>query len=154
MKTKMSVLAIIFSVVFFSGMPSFTDDGENNRFYVPRRNEEILYGTWVNENYDGVKRFQKAVYYYWGYGEFFRFVTLKEPSEKGTFTITDRWSDSGGNIWYKWYEITNNDYTVYFYLGKISDNVSVFEVVYNVGDFPTASDLNINNTNYRIRYRQ
>jgi hypothetical protein len=63
---EISTLAIIFSVVFLSGMQSFADTGENYRFYVPRRNEE-MYGTWVNENHDGVKRFQKAVYYYWGY---------------------------------------------------------------------------------------
>jgi beta-lactamase regulating signal transducer with metallopeptidase domain len=153
MKTKILLCGLIFLIALLAGVGSFAADKEKIGFYVPKRNEEI-YGTWVNKNYDGIDYEQIIVYYYWGYGEFVRYVTDKETSMKFSFTIVDKWSDSEGNIWYKTYEITNNDYSIIYTLNKISNDATVFEYVDNVGDFPTRADLNKTNYNYRIRYRQ
>lgn len=153
MKTKIWLCGVIFLVIFLAGVCSFADDKEKFGFYVPKRNEEI-YGTWVNKNYDGISKDQKIVYYYWGYGEFYRIVTNENPAERFGFTITDKWSDSEGNFWYKMYEITDNDYSVYFELCKISNNMTVLETAYNIGNYPTNADLIADNYRYRIRYRQ
>jgi hypothetical protein len=153
MKNKTLVLSFAFFVVVLAGVGIFAADKERYGFFVPSQNEE-MYGTWVNAKYDGMAHVQKFVYYYWGYGEEFRKVADKDPSAKWTFTIVDKWSDSDGSIWYKSYVITNNDFSVWFILSKISNHGTVFELVENVGDFPTAADLNPNNSNYYIDYRQ
>jgi len=153
MKTKILLCGLIFLIALLTGVGSFATDKEKIGFYVPKRNEEI-YGTWVNAKYDGISYEQKIVYYYWGYGEFFRTLTNENLASKFGFTIIDKWSDSEGNIWYKTYEISDNDYSVYFTLNKISKDATVLEYVDKLGDYPAEADLNTNNYLYRIRYRQ
>ena len=153
MKTKVLVFAVALLIVVLVGVRIFADDKEDVGFYVPKRNEEI-YGTWENKNYEGKTAGEKVVYFYWGYGESYRTEKSEAPSWKFGFTIVDKWSDSAGNIWYKSYEITTNDYSVYFTLSRISKDATVLEYVDAIGEYPTAADLNAGSGMYSIRYRQ
>jgi hypothetical protein len=123
--------------------------GENECFYIPKSNEEI-YGTWINEDIT----FQKRIYYYWGYAEEYREVSSESPAYKITFTIVEKWTDPKGNVWYKIFKLYSVAIGTEFCLTKISNNGTIYESVYSVGEFPSKDDLNGDHPNYLIYYRQ
>ena len=127
--------------------------GENECFYIPKSNEEI-YGTWINEDLIPQKIGQKRIYYYWSYGETYRELSSETPAMKWTFTIVNKWKDSEGNVWYKYFIRDNEFIYIEYWITKISNNGTVFESVCNVGEFPTVDELNDDHFNYCIRYRQ
>jgi hypothetical protein len=53
MKTKTLLCGAVFFVAVLACAGSFTADEKKSECYVPKRTEEI-YGTWVNEKYDGI----------------------------------------------------------------------------------------------------
>jgi hypothetical protein len=123
--------------------------GDNECFYIPKSNEEI-YGTWINED----MKYQKFIYYYWGYAEKYKEVSNKTPTYKITFTIVEKWTDSEGNVWYKTFNRHNAAMTTVFWITKISNNGTVCESVSNYGEFPSKDELNVDNFDYHIYYRQ
>ena len=140
-------------IMVLACLTSFGDDKEKYGFYVPRNNEEI-YGTWVNMTYPGTSRMypQKIVMHFWGEWEEYREAT-DENFATGTFVLVDRWTDSEGNIWYKDYIRMRNDINPTFELDKISKDGTVWEYVFGNHDFPTADNMNSTNPYYRIFYR-
>ena len=108
------LLSFILSAAFvvFSGN-SFAEE----KAYVAKDNEEF-YGTWTNIDY-GTRAhpYQKIINFpgrYEAYGSTKSDIVM----ERGTFTITDKWTDSKGNIWYtliwmsdglKYYELDKGD---------------------------------------------
>ncbi|MEE9580732.1 MAG: hypothetical protein V3V74_05410 [Nitrosomonadaceae bacterium] len=146
MKTRIVTLCIFLIIMAFTAVEIY---GENENFYIPKSNEEI-YGTWINE--DMIT--QKLIYYYWGYAEIYREVSQETPTYKFTFTIVEKWSDSKGNVWYKTFNRGNAAIGIEFWITKISNTGTVYESVSNVGEFPTKDELNIDNFNYVIYYRQ
>ena len=146
MKTRIVTLCIFLIIMAFTAVEIY---GENENFYIPKSNEEI-YGTWINED----MRFQKSIYYYWGYAEKYREVSNETPAEKSTFTIVEKWSDSKGNVWYKNFNRHNASILNVFWIIKISNNGTVYESVYNEGKFPSKDELNVDHFNYLIYYRQ
>lgn len=123
--------------------------------YVPKANEE-LYGTWINKNYSGHYDFlndvhaQKEVIDSNGY-HVFRFVDDFAEYFVGAETITSKWTDSEGNIWYKthkggWSQNEIKTSVVPHFLYKLSKSATVRESVYAIRDtytpsaFPTKID--------------
>jgi len=121
--------------------------------YTPKANEE-LYGSWINKSYSGAytpsdNHPQKEVIDSNGY-HVFRIVDDAAQYFVGTETITSKWTDSEGNIWYKTYKgaWSNNQgkSEVPHFLYKLSKSATVRESVYTIRDtyapnaFPTKID--------------
>ena len=157
MKTKTLVYGVGIIVAVLVSVYSFADDKEKYGFYVPKPNEEI-FGTWVNKDYSGTRLVhpQKLVFRFWGYEEVYDKITDNNSSYQDTFFIVDKWTDSEGNIWYKVYEQTGQYRYGWFSLIRISKGGTVFEHINTEYPmmWPTESDLNPDNPNYRIFYRQ
>jgi hypothetical protein len=157
MKTKTLVCVLVFLVFLITGVFSFADDREQYVFYVPKRNEEI-YGTWINPKYRGEdpSNEQKYVNYEWGYGEGFLKVTDKNPIDRWTYIIADKWTDTNGNIWYKVFTQQAGPLygSTWFTLNKLSANGTVMEFIWDYKYFPMEADLNPNAINYRIYNRK
>ena len=108
--------------------------------YTPKPNEE-LYGTWVNKSYSGHYDLtdahpQKEVIDSNGY-HVFRFVDDAAVYFAGVETITSKWTDSEGNIWYKTYKGAWTNGTkpaVPHFLYKLSKSATVRESVYTIRD--------------------
>jgi beta-lactamase regulating signal transducer with metallopeptidase domain len=112
-----------------------------NKTYVAGENEE-LYGTWIKRAV--VKPEGKIEYY----------ATLSDPVTNcsETFTITDKWKDLKGNIWYTCItkSISNKPY---YELYRISNSGKTWEAVFSGVDFPETLDPDDILANYRIFYR-
>ena len=153
MKKKAIVCVLMFLVTVFACLNSFGDDKEKYGFYAPRDNEE-LYGTWVNTTRPGSNEYkQKIVMNYWGDWETYKEAT-DEFFDNGTFIIVDRWTDSEGNIWYKEYIREQNYLYPIFELDKISKSGTVWEYLFGYDGSPTADNMNSKNPYYRIYYRE
>ena len=146
MKTRIVTLCIFLIIMAFTAVEIY---GENENFYIPKSNEEI-YGTWINEDMTS----QQLIYYYWGYAEEYREVSHETPAYKFTFTIVEKWSDSKGNVWYKTFNRHNASILNVFWITKIINNGTVYESVYNEGEFLSKDELNVDHFNYLIYYRQ
>ena len=120
--------------------------------------EEALYGRWTNTAYWGnnPSYAQKVVLYHWGYCETFNKVDDRVPSTRATFTLVDKWEDSGGNIWYREFrrETVNHASRIVFCLDRISQNGTVMESVFEFGEFPLEEDIDPRNPRYRVYIRR
>jgi hypothetical protein len=116
--------------------------------YTLKANEE-LYGTWINKSYSGEfgppdkVHPQKEVIDSNGY-HVFRFVDDAAQFFEGAETITSKWTDSEGNIWYKTYEsawsnINEGKSEVPHFLYKLSKSATVRESVHAIRDTYTPS---------------
>jgi hypothetical protein len=63
--------------------------------------DEPLYGTWVNEEYEGYIEGSMFIYYPDGKGLSYGRKTDPEPRWEWRLTIEDKWTDQEGNINYK-----------------------------------------------------
>jgi hypothetical protein len=117
--------------------------------YVAKDNEEI-YGTWVNMDYkpDAVPN-QKVIIYPGRFGTFGS-AESKTAMVTGSYWITDKWTDSEGNIWYKteFVEFGKKNYE----LSKISNSGKTREFVYSSSKYPTKIDPE--NATYHIYHRK
>jgi hypothetical protein len=142
MKTRTVILAVLItflSLVLFTGCAP--------RKYVPKSNEE-LYGTWINKSYSGHYarddiQPQKEVIDSTGY-QVFRFVDDLGKYFVGAETITSKWTDSEGDIWYKTYKGVwdwedGKKSEVPHFLYKLSKSATVRESVYASRDTYTPS---------------
>jgi hypothetical protein len=126
---------------------------EEKKAYVPKDDEE-LYGTWVNEDYSGgLFGMRKRSIHPDRTWEVFNFATDTTSGWRGTVTITDKWTDSEGNIWYKTYlERADREGIEDYRLCKISSSGSAYEYVTSHVDYPTEMDSG--HYTYRIYYRK
>jgi hypothetical protein len=138
-----TTLVIVFIVVLAGCATS-------NKAYKKAFKEEMV-GTWVNTDYDNMNsKWAKVVIKQYGMFEGYNEAQATE-FWKANISITDRWTDSEGNIFYKtihapiagekWYE-----------LWKLSNSGTVWELVWDVFEYPT--DINPNNSGYLIYYQQ
>ena len=134
-----------------------TSYAKDREFFMPSSDEEI-YGTWINTGYLGeLTLCQKFVYNSWGYCEYYYEMESKNPGFNlvATSTLVDKWTDGGGNIWYKEFIRHRGEAgDTWYQLIKISDKGTTLEFVWNKRDFPVAADLNSGNATYRVYYRQ
>ena len=140
---SLSALAFILTVVAFSG-----NAVAEEKAYVPKQNEE-LFGTWVNPDYKGLPH-QKVVVHPDGRFERFTQQWFKEPTTKFSYKITDKWTDSEGNIRYK-VRLSSPIYA-YYNLCRISSSGKTMEYVLDRTDYPTEIDADTHT--YRVYHCQ
>ena len=73
----------------------------------------------------------------------------------GTFTLTDKWTDSEGNIWYKqvWiYKTTYRTLETIYEIVRISNSGKTLELIFSEYDFPKG--MTVDHPYYRIFYRK
>ena len=133
--------------------------------YVAKEDEEI-FGTWANTSYKytmwGSKDYgytlanyaQKIITKKDGTYEIYGGVEDMVPQFKFQYTITDKWTDSDSNIWYKIVSKHKSEYSerTRFGLNKIGNTGRTWEFVVSKDDYPTQIDLS--HPEYRIYYRQ
>jgi hypothetical protein len=98
---------------------------------------EELCGTWINMDYakEG-NRSTKVIFNSNGKFEEFRNVDSKFPHIEGTYKITEKWTDSEGNIFYKSQAVNNWDRETKS-LHKLSQSGKILEFVWAYDEYPT-----------------
>ena len=152
-KTLSSILLLIIAVsVIIGGCAT------GKKAYVATKDEE-LYGTWINPEYDQKNIMAKWILKPDGTFDAYSKSTSNRVFEVGTFTIADKWTDSEGNIYYKYskssmeYGSIENPYTYYF-LVKIHATLDIAEELWSSVDYPTEFDPDNLRYNYWVFYRQ
>ena len=140
------LLSFILSAAFvvFSGN-SFAEE----KAYVAKDNEEF-YGTWINVDYGTRAHPYQKIINFPGRYEAYGSANSEIVVERGTFTITDKWTDSKGNIWYKL--IWMSDGLKYYELDKISNSGKTWEFVFRPSKYPQKIDSEI--ASYHIYHRR
>ena len=132
--------------------------------YVAKEDEEI-YGTWINTSYSysmstyGSSRMsvyaQKIIINPDSTCEVYGSLLDKIPHFTYQYTITDKWKDSDGNIWYKIIGKYKTEYLeqTRYELDKISNSSGLtWEYIGSADDYPAKIDPN--HSDYHIYYRQ
>lgn len=152
MKTKLFTirLSILIMLAFTTNFSYASDE----KSYVSKEDEE-LYGTWVNEDYNSSPR--SAIHEFKADGTWiqYRKTTDKIPYEDGTYTITDKWTESNGDVCYKiTWKIVYLAMSGYE-LRCISDSGSIMESASSFSDYPTQIDRTKDSWTYLgIHYRK
>ena len=97
--------------------------------YVPKDNEE-LYGTWINEKMS----VSKIVVFPGGYREYLNVYDF-EPARDITLEFASKWKDADGNVWFKAFgAITGgfNEGVKFQEIYKISESGTKWELAFNV----------------------
>lgn len=141
------LIAILVSLFLFA---NFVQADEP---YVSKENEE-LYGIWVNKEYDG-----NYVHSKWNFNSDGTYAsyrdTIGDPVKAGQYSITGKWTDDKDNVWYKITWINKNSGINGFGLLKISNSGETLEAAYSLGDYPEKIDPNRTFWQYGgIHYRQ
>ena len=145
-RTFISILILVFTVLIIAGSCAT----EKKMI----KGSEELYGIWVNEDYADVRYWTTRVYKSDGEWETYVDVSRKTLSARGPYTITDKWKDSEGNIWYKmtFEEKIGAQLVTGFVLIRISNSGMIYESNYDLRKYPIEIDP-IYST-YTILYRQ
>ena len=149
-RTLISILILVLAVLIITGSCA-----TGKKAYVAKDDEE-LYGVWDNMAYDETDKAAVFNFETDGVLQTYKSVNRTKKWWNGKFTITDKWIDDEGNIWYKILiteikldTISHIDTEKYFYLGKISDSGRVFEFSYSGYDYPP--EINPDNLKYPSR---
>ncbi len=102
---------------------------------------EELYGTWVNTDYNAVSGVaaKKTFAPDETWANYKRIDT--NVWQSGKFTITHRWRDHEGNIWYKLVALhprTGN----YYFLAKVTNSGTTSECASSIFDYPATLESN------------
>ena len=134
MKTNFFAISLtILIILVFTNNFSYASD---EKAYVAKENEE-LYGTWVNEDYNSSIRHAIQEYKSDGTWIDYQKTTDEIPYEDGTYTITDKWTDSYGDICYKIRWETPYLGRSGYGLNCISDSGSTMKSANSFSDYPT-----------------
>ena len=134
--------------------------------YVPTENEE-LYGTWINEEYTAHQMSSPSR----PLGGTQELVCLPDGNVEARYifrgsklvrsfscSISTKWSDSSGDIyykqtWIKYFEYGGKRLEEFksYSLSKISNSGSNIEIVFNAADYPDQIDTS--HESYQIYYR-
>ena len=129
-----SLLALILSIT----LVAFTADafaGENAYF---AKDNEPLYGTWINMDYRS-RPAQKITFNSNGtVGASYQAASI-EPNRRMKYLITGKWTDSKGNIMYKEHWVGNWGEEAYSLI-KISNSGNTLEYVFDHDKYPKEVD--------------
>jgi hypothetical protein len=145
MRKLLTALALGTTLMVFFGN-AFAGD----KAYVPKDNEE-LYGTWVNMDYKTGVPPQKLTYNSDGIIGSSIYAESRMLMWDTRQQITDKWKDSEGNIWYKGHWVANSGEEGYS-LYKLSYSGKICEYIFDHNKYPTKIDTE--HRNYRIYYRK
>jgi hypothetical protein len=129
-----SIIILVLSLI----LCAFTMDVFAGGDYYFARDDEELYGTWVNLYY-GTNPPQKLVYNPNGTGWSAINANSKLPDWKIRYLITGRWKDSQGNIMYKTHWVGNWGDDGYS-LCRISNSGNTLEYMNSHIDYPKEID--------------
>ena len=150
MKTRALVLILVLICVALIIFESYANDKK-----AFKKDYKFLAGTWINEEYNSHPHKAKFVLYRDGTFDNYNKTSDTEIHGSGHVIITDKWTDSEGNIWYKmhvwWGDIVEGKPGGYE-LDRISKSGKVWEFINLTGDYPTEMDENF--FHYHIYYRQ
>ena len=97
---------------------------------------EKIYGIWVNKEYEGTGTYPR-----WDYnsdGTWASYADIEgRPVWGGKYTITEKWTDSEKNVWYKTQWINKMEGYSGFGLLKISDSGNTIEQQFSLVDYPS-----------------
>ncbi len=141
-RTLISILILVFAVLIIIGSCA-TD----KMTYISKEYE--IYGTWVNPEYEKKGLRPKVVYNPNGKIDSYPSIDATRSLVQ-EFVITNRWTDSDGNVLYTC-RIRFEDNWQYI-LFKLSNSGKTLESIFSVNDYPF--EIDSSNANYRIRYRQ
>ena len=114
---------------------------------------ELLYGTWVNPDYNTANKQAKIIYKSDGYCSIYSHTDITIDQGPYKYTIPESWMDSDGKKYYKvdFFYATGRE-GIEYRLVRLNETDSVLEYVWSNIDYPTKIDPE--HMNYRIYYRQ
>ena len=125
---------------------------------VAQENEEIC-GTWLNTNPPKKDVRYSRYAQLWIFSpdatvKFYRYDSSPSPGFEGTYTITEKWTDSEENIWYKMKAPGKfyGEEVEWYFLARISDTGKTLEFVRHPVNYH--KELDPNHPSYRIYYRK
>ena len=150
-RTFASILILVLAVMIVTGSCA-----TSKKAYVATENEEF-YGTWVNPDYDeGIHPGKLVVEH--GKFAYYTMTYSTHSCKYGEYYIADKWTDSEGNIWYKYVDtltITSvRDTNEKYGLAKINKSGSKLEIASQRNDYPTELDPDSLFYTLYIYYRQ
>jgi len=139
----LAVAFLVFTVIVFA----------EEKAYVPKDNEEI-YGTWVNEKYDSTKWHARWDIKSDGTWASYQNSNNTKPAWRGTYSIVQKWADKG-KVWYK-ITFKNQTYNLNCYaLTCLSDSGSTMESAHSLKTHRAKIDRELNFPDYAgIHYRK
>jgi hypothetical protein len=141
-----SIIALVLILILFT----FTMDIFAGEDYYFARDDEELYGTWINLYY-GTNPPQKLVYNPNGTGWSATNANSKLPTWKIRYLITGSWKDSQGNIMYKTHWVGSWGDAGYS-LCRISNSAKTLEYMNSLTDYP--KEIDPSSSYYRKYNRQ
>ena len=108
---------------------------------------EELYGIWKNEDYNSTDpasdRYAKLVFNQDGTVLSYLSTTTKNMRWMGSFEITEKWTDTDGNICYKLSSTIKGTYSSepYYWTVRISNSGKTLEYGLSGSDYPNEKDL-------------
>ena len=108
---------------------------------------EELYGIWKNEDYNQTDpasdRYAKLVFNQDGTVSSYISTTTKTMRWMGSFEITEKWTDTDGNIWYKLSSTIKGTYSSepFYWTVRISSSGKTLEYGFSGSDYPNEKDL-------------
>ena len=137
------ILVLIFIFAIFLTVGSYAIEQEKNA------KGEVLFGTWVNTDYNLKGQFAKNIINSDGTIKRFNTETDTEPICHGMYAVKDSWHDRRGNTWIKFDYNTTGGMTFHV-LSKYSNSGTVWEWVDSEIDYPT--EMSPIAGNYSIYY--
>ena len=123
--------------------------------------DEPLFGTWVNEEYDKLERFEEArsVVYPDGRQLDYEHIADTVPVWENQLRIEETWVDASGNHWYRirwtsWLYPSGAGKVEGYSLDRISQGGTVIEGVSAQYGYPEPEQLAPLGPNYGIMYKQ
>ena len=109
---------------------------------------EELYGIWKNEDYNTTDlvlqgRYAKLVFNQDGTLAIYNSTTAKTMWLMGPFEITEKWTDTDGNICYKLSSTLKGAFSTepYYWTVSISNSGKTLEYGFSSSDYPNEKDL-------------
>ena len=121
----------------------------NNRVYISKAYD--IYGTWGNPDAKPVIQYGKMEFQINGELDSYNTVTSTTPMTK-EYVVTNKWVDSGGNVFYTIIIDMGVEIGLIYGLAKISNSGNTLELSISNSDYPKEIDPEY--TEYFIGYRQ
>ena len=130
MKSTLALILIVTLLAFT------TDSIAGERGYFAKDNEE-LYGTWINMDYSGSP---PQIIFFNPDGTGAHSYSVKvDPAYKSKYLVTGKWTDQKGNIMYKTHWVGNWKAEGYSLI-KISNSGTTLELVFDQNESPKEID--------------
>lgn len=151
-RTLVSILIFVLAVLMIT-----QSSMAGKKEYVATEDEEI-YGIWINPDYNDMEPRAKFI----AKQDTFETYHKTDSTHRNTWgecTITDKWTDSEGNIWYKYVDTLSfyagiKRTTPRYCLAKIDKSGNILERVVSGIDYPAELGPDVLLYTYTIHYRQ